>query len=45
MAGSTVLQTAETGAFSAGIRFLGQRIFNPGATFDKLSKIGSVEQA
>jgi hypothetical protein len=45
MAGSTVHQTAGAGAFSAGIRFLGQQLFNRGATFEKSSEIGSVERA
>jgi hypothetical protein len=39
MVGLTVHKTAEPGALSAGIRFLGQRVFNKGATFEKSGKI------
>ncbi|MPN08018.1 hypothetical protein SDC9_155294 [bioreactor metagenome] len=44
MAGSTVHQAAGSGEFSAGIRFLGQQVFNREATFEKSGEIGSIEQ-
>lgn len=40
MAGPTILLTARTGAFSAETRFLGQRVFNTGAAFEKSGKTG-----
>ena len=45
MAGSTLLKATGAGIISAGVHFLGQQIYNRGATFEKSSKTNEIEAA